>query len=76
MKCQIVPRVARRPRSYLDRSRALLRWPVVLIDAIFLWLERNRQRRLLHGLSNHMLKDLGLSRADIDQECGKYPWQN
>lgn len=69
---QVAPHAAPRPHE----TRALLRWSVRLIDGIFLWLERNRQRRLLHGFSNHMLKDIGLSRADVEQESAKHPWQN
>jgi uncharacterized protein YjiS (DUF1127 family) len=75
MKCQIETHDSARPRNDLDRIRALLRWPVALIDGSFLWLERNRQRRLLHSFSNHMLKDIGLSRADVEGESGKHPWQ-
>jgi uncharacterized protein YjiS (DUF1127 family) len=75
MTCRIIPptasRVAPRPRA----TRMLFRWPVALVDRIFLWLERNRQRRQLHSLSNHMLKDLGLSRADVEHESAKHPWQ-
>ncbi|MBK8159712.1 MAG: DUF1127 domain-containing protein [Rhodospirillaceae bacterium] len=75
MKCQIAPPitsgVAPRPRG----TRLFLRWSVALLDRILLWLERNRQRRHLRSLSNHMLKDLGLSRADVEQELRKRPWQ-
>ncbi len=56
------------PRS--GRSRLVDR-----IDRFFLWLERSRQRRRLGQLSNHMLKDIGLSRVDIEAELGKLPWQ-
>jgi uncharacterized protein YjiS (DUF1127 family) len=37
-------------------------------------LERSRQRRDLAHLSEHLLKDVGLSRADIARECGRWPW--
>lgn len=56
------------PRA--DRSRL-----ADSIDRFFLWLERSRQRRRLGQLSNHMLKDIGLSRVDIEAELGKLPWQ-
>lgn len=45
------------------------------IDTVLLWLERSRQRRRLGRLSNHMLKDIGLTRADIEFEMIKRPWQ-
>jgi uncharacterized protein YjiS (DUF1127 family) len=46
-----------------------------LSDRLMLWKERYRQRRALGGLSDHMLKDLGLSRADTGIECGKRFWE-
>lgn len=39
------------------------------------WIDRHRQRRELLGLSDHMLKDVGLSRADAYREAGKHFWQ-
>ncbi|WP_374380527.1 DUF1127 domain-containing protein [Dongia sp.] len=44
-------------------------------DALLSWIERGRQRRHLTGLSSHLLKDIGLSRADIEFEVRKRPWQ-
>jgi uncharacterized protein YjiS (DUF1127 family) len=44
------------------------------IDLLLLWLERARQRRALYGSSDHLLKDIGLSRADVESEVGKRPW--
>jgi uncharacterized protein YjiS (DUF1127 family) len=37
-------------------------------------LERSRQRRDLADLSEHLLKDIGLSRADVARECDRWPW--
>jgi uncharacterized protein YjiS (DUF1127 family) len=45
------------------------------IDRLLFWLERSRQRRRLGRLSNHMLKDIGLTRADIEFEMVKRPWE-
>jgi uncharacterized protein YjiS (DUF1127 family) len=39
------------------------------------WLERARQRRQLQQLGDHMLKDIGLSRADVEAETSKPFWQ-
>jgi uncharacterized protein YjiS (DUF1127 family) len=39
------------------------------------WLERARQRRRLGQLSDHMLKDIGLSRADVESETAKPFWR-
>ena len=37
-------------------------------------LERSRQRRDLAYLSDELLKDIGLSRADVARECCRWPW--
>jgi uncharacterized protein YjiS (DUF1127 family) len=37
-------------------------------------LERSRQRRRLADLDDGLLKDIGLSRADVARECGRWPW--
>jgi uncharacterized protein YjiS (DUF1127 family) len=39
------------------------------------WFERARQRRHLGELSDHMLKDIGLSRADVEVEVAKPFWR-
>jgi uncharacterized protein YjiS (DUF1127 family) len=39
------------------------------------WRERARSRHLLLQLDDRMLRDVGLSRSDVDRECGKYFWQ-
>jgi uncharacterized protein YjiS (DUF1127 family) len=38
-------------------------------------MQRYRQRRALIMLSDHMLKDLGLSRSDAGRESGKRFWE-
>jgi uncharacterized protein YjiS (DUF1127 family) len=37
-------------------------------------LERSRQRRDLGGLSDELVKDIGISRANVVRECGRWPW--
>jgi uncharacterized protein YjiS (DUF1127 family) len=44
-------------------------------EVLLTWLERTRQRRQLGQLSPHMLKDIGLSRADVEAEVTKPFWQ-
>ena len=39
------------------------------------WQEQARSRHLLLQLDDRMLRDVGLSRSDVDRECGKYFWQ-
>jgi uncharacterized protein YjiS (DUF1127 family) len=57
-------------------AAAVATWAIRLGDGMLLWRERHRQRRALAGLSDHVLKDLGLSRCDAGQESGKRFWQN
>ena len=40
------------------------------------WHERARQRRALAELSDSLLKDIGVSRADALREAGKSFWQD
>ncbi|MCP5368677.1 MAG: DUF1127 domain-containing protein [Hyphomicrobiales bacterium] len=44
------------------------------LDLVLDWHERARQRRHLAGLPDHMLHDLGLSRADVARETRKPFW--
>ncbi len=41
-----------------------------------LWLERRRQRRALLSLNDHLLKDIGVSRAEAWLEGQKPFWQD
>jgi uncharacterized protein YjiS (DUF1127 family) len=56
-----------------DRS-----WMSVLKRAaklVLIWHERARARRHLECLSDHMLRDIGLTRADVLAEVTKPFWQ-
>jgi uncharacterized protein YjiS (DUF1127 family) len=44
-------------------------------EVLLTWVERTRQRRQLAQLSSHMLKDIGLSRADVEIEMSKPFWR-
>lgn len=39
------------------------------------WIERARMRRRLLALDDHMLRDVGLSRADVHGEASKPFWR-
>jgi uncharacterized protein YjiS (DUF1127 family) len=55
---------------------AATRTPLARVaDLILTWLQRSAERRQLHSLSDHMLKDMGLSRADVERETSKRYWQ-
>lgn len=46
-----------------------------LFDGLATWTERRRQRRSLERMPDHMLADIGLSRADAEQETEKPFWR-
>jgi uncharacterized protein YjiS (DUF1127 family) len=55
-----------------------IRWRGVLaavIEQVMVWHERAQQRRRLQAMSDHMLHDIGLGRADVDAETSKPFWQ-
>ncbi len=70
---RVVPRAGRAPSSNaLGMLRAVA---VRAIDVLFEWQERARQRYRLETLDDHLLKDLGLSRADVSREVSKPFWR-
>jgi uncharacterized protein YjiS (DUF1127 family) len=62
-----LPRAAKTPSGLVD---AILR----LFATLALWQERAAQRYRLLGLDERMLKDLGISRADVEREAAKPVW--
>ncbi len=46
-----------------------------LVDLLFDWQERRRQRRHLARLGDYMLRDIGLSAADVEHETHKPFWR-
>ena len=60
------PRERRRATGDVD---GLVRGPIQrLADFASQWLERHAERRSLRSLGDHMLKDMGVSRRDIERE--------
>jgi uncharacterized protein YjiS (DUF1127 family) len=45
------------------------------VATMMVWYERSRQRRHLAQLDERMLRDIGLSRGDVEREIQKRPWQ-
>jgi uncharacterized protein YjiS (DUF1127 family) len=39
------------------------------------WVSRAAERRQLEMLSDHLLKDIGITRAEVSLEINKYFWQ-
>ncbi len=48
---------------------------IYLSDLLSDWEGRARERRTLAEMSNHLLKDLGLSRTDARREAEKPLWR-
>lgn len=46
-----------------------------LVEVLATWERRARERRTLAEMSNHMLKDLGISRVDARLEADKPFWR-
>jgi uncharacterized protein YjiS (DUF1127 family) len=56
-------------------ARSWLRTLERFCDRLLTWQERSRQRHHLASLSDHMLRDIGLTRADVMAETTKRFWQ-
>lgn len=56
-------------------ARALSLELIDLVTLLLVWQERFGGRRRLSRLSDHMLKDIGISRADAEREAGKRFWR-
>jgi uncharacterized protein YjiS (DUF1127 family) len=46
-----------------------------LFEAPFVWAERAAERRQLAELDDHLLRDIGLTRADVDAVSTKPFWR-
>jgi uncharacterized protein YjiS (DUF1127 family) len=46
-----------------------------LFDGVLVWLERARQRRHLGQLDDRLLRDIGLSRAEVENEIARPFWR-
>jgi uncharacterized protein YjiS (DUF1127 family) len=56
------------------RSSPLLRFVVGTAHGFGPWAERRRQLRALAELDEHLLRDVGLSREDVERACSKSFW--
>lgn len=63
----------RRTAAYAERRS---HWRFAqFVDILLEWHERFRQRQLLLSLDDHLLKDIGISRADAEVEASKPFWE-
>jgi len=63
------------PARAAPGGRSLSAWPRLLFNLVLDWQDRSRERALLATYDDHMLRDIGLSRADVDREARKPFWQ-
>lgn len=62
-------------RTPAREGKGVGHWMIDLFDRFATWSERRRQRRALEALPDHLLSDIGISRADAEQEAHKPFWQ-
>jgi uncharacterized protein YjiS (DUF1127 family) len=63
------------PSAKSDRFTACLRAIRRIPHLVWLWLVRVQSRRDLAMLSDHMLRDIGLTRGDVERELMKPFWR-
>ncbi|HVJ42524.1 MAG TPA: DUF1127 domain-containing protein [Dongiaceae bacterium] len=56
-------------------NRGIRAVAVQLVELMLDWRERRRQRRRLATMDEHMLRDIGLSTADVEHEVHKPFWR-
>jgi uncharacterized protein YjiS (DUF1127 family) len=67
---------ARSPTPAFDISlKGLSALIVSVTDTVLDWQERSRQRHRLGEMDDHLLHDIGLSRADLEYEAAKPFWR-
>lgn len=49
---------------------------VKVLNTLSIWGARSRERQQLSELNDRMLEDIGLTRAQVTVEVGKYFWQH
>ena len=67
-------KVGTRRRVRTWSAKLSLHW-INLLDTAWLWAARWRQRRALEELDSHLLRDIGVTRADAHQEARLPFWR-
>jgi len=50
-------------------------WATALLQLVWVWRDRARERRQLLQMGDDMLKDIGISRVDVEREYVKPFWR-
>ena len=62
-------------RRWLVPGAGLRLAPLRLAERVLEWHEQSRQRAMLATLDAHLLRDIGLTAADVAEECRKPFWR-
>ena len=68
------------PLSFVQQApvsfwHSLLRAPIGIVDILLTWQARATERAHMASLDDHGLRDVGLSRADVDHEASLPFWR-
>ena len=73
-RLNLVPPVPRKPHDDAAGQHRLSSLLIMFFDMISNCFERSNQRRSLSSLNDQMLRDIGLSRYDVEAESRKPFW--
>jgi uncharacterized protein YjiS (DUF1127 family) len=79
-QCTTLPRAAAHPGGQASRATAgfvgsLVRLPAAIVETLLIWQERASERARLRQMDDYLLKDMGLSRADVEHEASVPFWR-
>jgi uncharacterized protein YjiS (DUF1127 family) len=58
-----------------SRNKAAVSVLTRIVDVVFGWMDRARQRRHLAELDDRLLRDIGISRAEVEVEMSRPVWR-
>ena len=63
------------PSAKSQRAAAFIRTIRRMLHTVWLWFRRAESRRAMAMLSDHVLRDIGLTRNDVERELLKPFWR-
>jgi uncharacterized protein YjiS (DUF1127 family) len=72
---EIVSNLSHRPAVRQGRRSYLQEGLIGLFDLLHNWVDRGRTRNHLYQLPDYMLRDIGVSRAEVEEEWQKPFWK-